>query len=687
MCALIKDASVQAVLAASDIVEVVSGYTSLRKRGATYSGLCPFHQEKTPSFTVSADKGLYYCFGCSEGGDVLRFVEKMENLTFTEAVEQLAERFGVPIEYERDGTADPGKKDREGRLLEVLEKAATFYQRYLWETQVGQAAREYLAARGLERKVCDHFRVGLSPDEWRGLHRRAAKEGFSDRELDDAGLLIRQAGKMYDRFRGRLMFPLVDHRGRVVGFGGRTLKDESPKYLNSAEGPVYRKGQLLYGLYQARRAIADSDEVIVVEGYTDVLGLVQAGVANVVASMGTALTDAQIGLMTRFTSNITFMFDADRAGTEAALRSGELARPHGLRPMIAVLPSGKDPADVAVSGGKAAVDKVMAGRVSVLGFEIRQTLGRSDTASPDGRVRAFEAVRSIISKSSSPKEWDEEVQVVADRLRLSEKDVAELLTGAGARPAAVRSGRGARTQPPGRGAGRGQSQVGGNGGHGDMNGHLASAAGRSAAGRASGAYRSRPAGRSGSAAVGPTPSMTERLLGREAVVEREFLVAAACNPTLASDLLETLSPDHFIDPNNREAFEGLAVALRQVEKAQSAVAAGGGEANATAATVAAADAVAAAASRLREHARGDSDAGRLFVRMVIEADQGHYPPSVLQELHLRLQQQFLERSIARLRSQLDEKQDVRAEQERLFRLQQVLQKVRASLLELDPEEG
>ncbi len=361
MSPFIKDASVQAVLSAANIVDVVSGYTSLRKRGATYSGLCPFHQEKTPSFTVSADKGLYYCFGCGEGGDIVRFVERMENLSFAEAVEQLGERFGVPVEFEEGAGLDPGRKDRDARLLQALEKAATFYQRFLWETESGRGAREYLERRGLGQEVCRTFRVGFSPDEWRGLHRRAAKEGFTDRELEDAGLLIRQAGKTYDRFRGRLMFPLVDHRGRVLGFGGRTLKDETPKYLNSPEGPLYQKGHLLYGLYQARRAIADADEVVVVEGYTDVLGLVQAGAGNVVASMGTALTDAQIGLMMRFTGNITFMFDADRAGTEAMLRSGELARGHSLRPMVAVLPGGRDPADVAVEGGREAVSRVHGG--------------------------------------------------------------------------------------------------------------------------------------------------------------------------------------------------------------------------------------------------------------------------------------------------------------------------------------
>ncbi len=188
----LKDSSVQAVLSSASIVDVVSGYTSLRKRGATYSGLCPFHQEKTPSFTVSADKGLYYCFGCGEGGDVVRFVERIENLSFMEAIEQLGDRFGVPVEYEEGAGTDPGRKDKESRLLLALDRAAAFYQRFLWESTDGGAAREYLEQRGLAREVCQAFRVGLSPAEWRGLQRRAAKEGFSDKELEEAGLLVRQ---------------------------------------------------------------------------------------------------------------------------------------------------------------------------------------------------------------------------------------------------------------------------------------------------------------------------------------------------------------------------------------------------------------------------------------------------------------------------------------------------------------
>ena len=621
MSRFIKDTSVQAVLSAASIVDVISGYTSLRKRGATYSGLCPFHQEKTPSFTVSAEKGLYYCFGCGEGGDIVRFVERIENLSFAEAIEELGERFGVPVEFEDGIGPDSVRKDRDASLLQALEKAATFYQRFLWETESGRTAREYLDTRGLGREVCLTYRVGFSPDEWRGLHRRAAKEGFTDRELEDAGLLVRQAGKTYDRFRGRLMFPLVDHRGRVLGFGGRTLKDETPKYLNSPEGPLYQKGHLLYGLYQARRAIADGDEVVVVEGYTDVLGLVQAGAGNVVASMGTALTEAQIALMMRFTGNITFMFDADRAGTEAMLRSGQLARGHSLRPMIAVLPGGRDPADVAVRGGRQAVSQVLAGKMSLLGFELRQALARGDTSTANGRVRVFEDVRQIMSRASSLKEREEQIPIVADRLRLSPESVSMLLRGGpvGGPPGSGRSG-------PRRSASRPTEAEKG----------------------------------------GAQSSLAQRLLSGEADVERDFLVAAACNPGRAVDILQALTPEHFADPRNGEVFTGLREAFALMSDA---------------------DDPGAALDGLKARAHGDSEAGRFFVRLVIEADQGRYSPAVLEELHLRLQEQHLGRAISTLRGMLEQGDDVEQEQRRLFHLERLLQSVRANLTNLDPEEG
>lgn len=429
MSPFIKDASVQAVAQTANLADVVAQYTTLRKRGNTYVGLCPFHQEKTPSFSVSADKGLYYCFGCGEGGDIFNFLQKMENLSFSEAVETLAERFGIALEYDEGQRPDDAGRDRERRLLVLLEKAAGFYRRFLWESGEGRRAREYLERRGLSRAVCEEYHVGLSPSGWRGLSERARAQGFSQRELEAAGLAVAREGRTYDRFRGRVMFPLIDHRGRVVGFGGRSLGEDAPKYLNSSEGPVYQKGRLLYGLFQARRAIAEADEVLVVEGYTDVLGAVQAGVRNVVASMGTALTEQQLALMTRFSANVTFMFDADRAGSEAALRSGELARRQGLRPMVVTLPAETDPADVAIKGPPGSLQALVAGKTSLLRYEITRALDRPDIDTPEGRIAAFDVVRGILDGSASPKEREEEVQAIADRLRLTSENVALLLRG------------------------------------------------------------------------------------------------------------------------------------------------------------------------------------------------------------------------------------------------------------------
>lgn len=616
MCALIKQSSLDALLDVSDIVEVVSGYTSLRKRGATHSGLCPFHQEKTPSFTVSADKGLFYCFGCGEGGNVFTFLEHIESLSFVEAAEQLAQRFAVVLEYEDGGGADRQARGSEKRLLDLLEKTATFYQRFLWESKEGTRTQEYLESRGLRRDVCEVFRVGLAPTGWRGLYGKAREQGFTDQELEAAGLMVRRPGKTYDRFRARLMFPLVDHRGRVVGFGGRSLGDETPKYLNSSDGPVYRKGRLLYGLFQARKAIAEADEVLVVEGYTDVLGLSQAEVHNAVASMGTALTDGQLDLLTRFTRNVTFMFDADRAGAEAAVRSGDLARRHGLHPMVVALPPGSDPADVATSGGAEAVARLTRGRLSLLGYELRRALDGTDVATVEGRVRAFDVVREILSRAASPKEREEEMRVVADRLRLTPDNIELLL------------------RTPVTTSGSSAGRVGGR-----MPGESAGA---------------RPARWS----QGDVPTAyRERLRSPEATVEREFLVAAFSHPEAAVLLLDGITPEHFVDPLHREVFLGLHRVLTASDPTREVTSLAG----------------------------ADTDMGRFFVRLAVEADSALYSAAVLGERHLRLQEQFLAREVTDLRRALEEDSVEEDTEQRLLRLEQLLHQVRAAATGLEEE--
>src|SRR5919201_3323235 len=288
--ARIKDASVDAVRAAASIAEIVSARTQLRRSGARFTGLCPFHDERTPSFSVSPDKGTYYCFGCQKGGDAISFVEETEGVDFVGAIEFLGQRFNVPLEYEDASPEHDARRRRRERLYAVLEAAAAFYERFLWQSQSGDEARAYLAERGLGEEVCREYRLGLAPGG-STLARKAAERGFTRAELAAAGLVNRRGN---DYFSRRLLFPLADARGRVLGFQARKLYEDDPlraKYVNSPEGELFRKGDLLYGLDRARAALAREDRALVVEGNPDVLALRQAGLEPVVAALGTALTE------------------------------------------------------------------------------------------------------------------------------------------------------------------------------------------------------------------------------------------------------------------------------------------------------------------------------------------------------------------------------------------------------------
>ena len=331
------------VVAAADMVEVVSGRTALRKAGARYSGRCPFHEERTPSFSVNPADKLYHCFGCGKGGDVITFVRETENLDFAGAVEWLAERFRVSLEYEEASPQQEQSRKRRERLHAVLEQAASFYERYLWEAAAGVPVREYLESRGLREEVCREFRLGLSPGT--GLAQKAQEKGFTRDELRAAGLTNARGN---DYFPPRLMFPLADARGRVVGFQARKLHEDDPlrgKYVNSPEGELFHKSAILYGLNLARTAIAKQERAVVVEGNTDVIALRQAGFEPVVASMGTALTERQLKELQRLTRRLFVCFDSDAAGEEATLRGMKLAAQSGFDVRIVVLPAGEDPAD------------------------------------------------------------------------------------------------------------------------------------------------------------------------------------------------------------------------------------------------------------------------------------------------------------------------------------------------------
>ena len=342
--ARIKDASVEAVKQAADIVALVEARTRLRKVGGRYTGLCPFHEERTASFSVSPDRGTYHCFGCGAGGDAISFVEEIEGVDFVGAIEWLADRFNVPLEYEESSPAADAARKRRERLHALLEQATAFYERYLWDSVVGERVRAYLTSRGLEEEICREFRLGLSPGG-NSLVRKAREKGFTQAELSGAGLVSGRGG---DYFASRLMFPLADARGRIVGFQARKLREDDPlrgKYVNSPEGELFHKSAILYGLHLARAAIAKQDRALVVEGNTDVIALRQAGLEPVVASMGTALTEQQLKELTRLTKRLYLCFDSDAAGEEATLRGMELALQRGFDVKVVSLPRGKDPAD------------------------------------------------------------------------------------------------------------------------------------------------------------------------------------------------------------------------------------------------------------------------------------------------------------------------------------------------------
>jgi DNA primase len=406
--ARIKDSSVDAVKAAVDMVELVGMYTQPRKAGSRYTARCPFHEERTPSFSINAVDKLYYCFGCGAKGDAIGFVREKEGLDFVQAIEWLADRFRVALEYEEVSPEVDARRRRSERLHALLEQAAVFYERYLWETGMGEPARAYLQGRGLGEEVVRRYRLGLSPSEGRTLLQKAREKGFSDDELTAAGLRNRRG---YDYFQGRLMFPLADVRGRVLGFQARKLREDDPleaKYVNSPEGELFQKGAILYGLDQARASIAKEDQAIVVEGQTDVMALRQAGLDLVVASMGTALTERQLKELGRLTRRVTLCFDGDAAGESATLRGMDLAVAQGLDVRVVPLPAGVDPADAA-----ARFDRLLATAESYPVYRVRLEIQRE----PD-RKKAADKVGEFLARVSSNLDRQDAAQVAEDQLRV-----------------------------------------------------------------------------------------------------------------------------------------------------------------------------------------------------------------------------------------------------------------------------
>jgi DNA primase len=433
------DDSKEKVRDAVDMIALVSARTELRRAGVnSYFGRCPFHEERTGSFHVRPEEKHYHCFGCQASGDPFTFVMETEGLDFVGAMESLAERFGVTLEVADEDPLARARRERRDRLHALLDRAAAYYARYLWESSEADDARTYLAGRGLEDRTLHDYRVGYAPSAWDKLLLVARQAGFGEDELLASGLAQRskqQQGSIYDRFRGRIMFPLADARGRVVGFGARAMRDnQPPKYLNTSEGEVFHKGSQLFGIDLARKAAARAGSIVLAEGYTDVLALHQAGIENAVGIMGTSFTDEQARELERTARTLVLALDADGAGQEAMLRAARVAEGRSLELRVVALPAGLDPADLVQREGAEAVRERIARSVPFVEFHVERVLARAETGTAEGRDAALTDVRAVLAPMPTSVLRDRLVQHVASRLQLSEDLLQALLA---TRPAQI----------------------------------------------------------------------------------------------------------------------------------------------------------------------------------------------------------------------------------------------------------
>lgn len=395
---LTKEQLISDVKENNDIVAVVSEYVNLKQRGRSFTGLCPFHSEKTPSFTVSREKQLFHCFGCGAGGDVITFIMRIENLTFGAALRFLAERAGIQLPaFQLSPTGRKHREERE-RLYRLNAFAAAFYQKILWQTKTGEKAVAYLEARGITRATAEKFGLGYAPPQWTALVGLFRKKGIALTEAEKAGLVCGGGDGFYDRFRDRLLFPITNPRGQIIGFGGRLLGDGQPKYLNSPETLVYQKGRSLYGLAEAREGIRRRGQVIVVEGYMDVLQAHQQGIDEVVASSGTALTPEQVRLLKRYSDRVLIAYDADAAGQAATIRGLDLLAAAGVQVRVVRLPVGEDPDSLLRKEGAAGFRRYIAESVDLFTFKLEFILAKEDVTTPAGKARAVQRVFSLLTQ-------------------------------------------------------------------------------------------------------------------------------------------------------------------------------------------------------------------------------------------------------------------------------------------------
>jgi len=543
MAGRIRDEDIAAVRERSAVDEVIGEYLQLRGAGGgSLKALCPFHDEKTPSFNVTPARGMWYCFGCGEGGDVIKFVQKIDSLTFTEAVERLAGRAGIELRYEQGGYVPGQEQSRRRRLAEAHRAAAEFYAEQLLGAGAAPA-RAFLAERGFERADAERFGVGYAPAAWDELTRHLRGRGFTAAELVSGGLAREGRRGLADRFRGRLMWPVRDLAGDVIGFGARRLADgdDGPKYLNTPETPLFRKSSVLYGADLAKREIARRRQAVVVEGYTDVMACHLAGVPTAVATCGTSFGDEHIKILRRLVldtdgapGEVIFTFDGDEAGQKAALRAFGMEEKFVTQTFVAVQPDGLDPCDLRLARGDAAVRDLIARRVPLFEFAIRSVVGKHNLDTTEGQLAALDEAAPIVARIKDAG-LRTRYAVNLDRwLGMMDEGfvLARVRAHAGSGQRAGRAGRGPGARDGQEPGGRGAQRMPGRGGSGAAPGH----------GAQGGAPDERPY------------DLTDPVVR----VEREALKLAVQRPALCGPEFDTLGPGAFTVPAHAAVFSLIA---------------------------------------------------------------------------------------------------------------------------------
>jgi DNA primase len=433
--ALYTNDSKERVRDAVDMVDLVSSRTELRKAGANrFTGLCPFHDERSPSFGINPAEKVYYCFGCQASGDAFTFVMETEGVDFKSAIELLADRYKVALELEDEDPRAAEQRQRRERLLELLERTATFYARQLWESSEAARARTYLADRGLQEGTLREFRVGYAPSAWDTVLNASRRAKFKNMEVRDAGLVQQneKSGRIYDRFRSQIIFPLADARGRVRGFAGRSLVPDAerrgPKYVNSPESDLFHKRSQLFAADLARAPAAKAGSVVVAEGYTDVIAMHQVGVRNSVCIMGTSLTEEQVAELARLAPVVQLALDSDSAGQEAMLRAADVAERRKLELRVVPLPKGEDPAELVQRAGGEEIERRIATSIPFVSFRVLRVLDASDLTDAEGKDRALAALRPIFATMPPSAMRDERLRIVGDRMDLSTELLNSLLS-------------------------------------------------------------------------------------------------------------------------------------------------------------------------------------------------------------------------------------------------------------------